>query len=79
MNNKTDKLILKIFLTILVFTLLFVSCVPSENGSNSNIIEGATNLYREIDEDAGVVCWIYSGYQSGGIDCMPISETLLDD
>ena len=33
---------------------------------------------RYVDTKAGVVCWIYSAPYKGGIDCMPIKDTLLE-
>lgn len=36
-----------------------------------------SDITRHIDEEAGVVCWVYSyGYQ-GGISCLPIEDTRL--
>ena len=37
-----------------------------------------TTVYRVADDEAGVVCWIYRGYEKGGIDCLPIEQTRLD-
>ncbi len=34
-------------------------------------------LHRIIDEDAGVVCWVAAHYRSGGISCLPLSDTNL--
>jgi hypothetical protein len=34
-----------------------------------------THIVRTVDEEAGVVCWVW--YKTGGIDCLPLSQTLL--
>lgn len=42
-------------------------CTQVTSGSLSGV-------YRCVDEDAQVVCWVWTGYNQGGIDCMPFSE-----
>lgn len=32
-------------------------------------------LFRTTDEQAGVVCWIYSSVYRGGLTCLPIEMT----
>jgi len=34
-------------------------------------------MYRVEDAEAGVVCWIYSGFEKGGVSCLPIEQTRL--
>jgi len=34
-------------------------------------------VFRVTDEEAGVVCWVYIGYQKGGISCLPRGDTRL--
>lgn len=34
-------------------------------------------VFRVVDDDAGVVCWLYSGISKGGISCLPKSSTRL--
>lgn len=36
------------------------------------------NICRSVDPDAGVVCYVYGG-AAGGISCLPITETRLED
>lgn len=36
-----------------------------------------SGVYRTVDEQAGVACWVFSSVEKGGIACMPISETKL--
>jgi hypothetical protein len=35
-------------------------------------------VYRIVDEEAGVACWVFVGYHKGGISCLPLNETRLD-
>ena len=32
-------------------------------------------VYRVIDRDAKVVCWIFAAYKKGGISCLPLEQT----
>jgi hypothetical protein len=67
-----------------------VSCAPKV-GSSEVATQGANGTWiyshgirlysiaRVVDEEAGVVCWIYTTDGTGGaIDCMPLAETRLD-
>lgn len=50
------------------------------NGTSENNIViiseyGTYELWRVVDKEAGVVCWIRP---STGLDCLPLSETKLD-
>lgn len=71
-------LILKITLVMVLIVGAFATCVPTASNEDTNLSSGTTTLIREIDEEAGVVCWVYIGYYKGGVDCMPIADTLLD-
>ena len=35
-------------------------------------------VYRWIDKEAGVVCYIFTRENAGGISCVPIKDTLLE-
>lgn len=60
-----------------------VSCVSTDGlelkvGERVVVMDdGLRWVYRTVDEDAGVVCWVFSGPSKGGIDCMSLSETEL--
>lgn len=64
----------RIILVVLMVTMLAVSCgsppSPEQEGVGWTHISGA--LYRIIDVEAGVVCYI-----DGGIFCLPIDQTRL--
>ena len=62
----------------LVIALLLVSC-ESLNPDEPERIAVGSDITRFIDEEAGVVCWIYTGYNKGGISCLPIKDTALGD
>lgn len=57
-----------------ILSILLSSCAPSQTFDGTEVTR---NIFRYVDDEAGVVCWIYGGYQKGGIDCMPIGETAL--
>lgn len=40
--------------------------------------QGLAFVYRIVDEEAGVVCWVFTGPNKGGISCLPLGETGLD-
>ena len=62
-------------ITIVLIALILTGCAQQMNEDATIRIDRI--VYRYIDREAGVVCWIYEN-RGGGIDCMPISETLLD-
>lgn len=39
---------------------------------------GTVNVYRIVDSEAGVVCWIAREYRGVGVSCLPIADTKLD-
>jgi len=68
---------MKVLLIVLLTLALLVSCndgEPMKQVTGGNI---GNNIYRYVDNEAGVVCWIWNGYEKGGIHCLPISETKL--
>lgn len=71
---------------VLFLCLLLIACggavedVPFPDIKKVTPLQGITYAYgvnRFVDNEAGVVCWIYSGGNQGGISCLPINETLL--
>ena len=76
----------RIVLLLAAVLLLSVSCAerqefPSETHEAERAADFETianafyhSIYRVIDKEAGVVCWLYN---KGGMDCMPISDTAL--
>ena len=74
-------------LVALIVVLFYRGCkadkeneiVVQRTGTTVKIYEGSlTTVSRVEDAKAGVVCWVYSGYERGGIDCLPIEQTRLD-
>lgn len=71
------------FFILIFLALLLSSCVsPGQTEytadqvkTNQKFVEDHT--IRTIDTQAGVVCWIY--FATGGISCLPISQTKLDN
>lgn len=67
----------KIF--ILGMGLLLAACqfpAPAPNPATNQW--NIQNVNRIFDDQAGVVCWIYSNNNQGGISCLPVSQTKLD-
>lgn len=62
---------------IVLVTLALASCVPIDDGSTT-VDSGGTLLRRVIDRQAGVACW-YIDSTDAGIDCLPLSDTLLSE
>ncbi len=68
------------WLTVLVVVILvLVACAPQPIiDGTTKLVGSKTTVSRYIDEPAGIVCWIFSGYDGkGGISCLPIDQTLL--
>ena len=75
----------------LVVLLILNSCVPQQDAGIVRSAQGTPditvihlplhNVYRFVDDEAGVICYILArkvGGEEGGISCLPISETKLD-
>lgn len=37
------------------------------------------SIQRHVDREAQVVCWVYSGGYAGGLSCLPLAETALEE
>lgn len=61
---------MKRIIMIVLMSLMLSGCMPEPGFPDTKVVYGS----RFIDEEAGVVCYIYSG-----ISCLPISETLLEE
>jgi hypothetical protein len=69
---------MKRFLIILVLSVLFLtSCAPEYQQNISKQTNLQDSVYRFVDNEANVVCWVYHYGYKGGISCLPISETSL--
>jgi hypothetical protein len=79
----------EILIVLLVITVMLVSCAPDPRTQNTQINkddtanfylamgDGGVNVTRYIDEEADVVCWVMTGYNRGGVSCLPLHETSL--
>lgn len=63
---------LRIALAVVLCALMVGGCRNSVEGNQREHV--ASWVERVVDEEAGVVCWIYTTYS---IDCLPLSETRL--
>jgi len=70
---------------VTVFLLLAIGVPTLLAGCQPKLIEPVEpgvnlgyNISRYVDAEAGVVCWVYNASYSGGLACLPISDTRLD-
>jgi hypothetical protein len=79
--------LMNVLWVVIVVALLAVACTTTDYESADvatmpeiTTLYGSTgtSVYRFTDRDAGVVCWIYSAIERGGIDCLPLSDTRLE-
>ena len=72
-----------IFLACVIGLALLVCCAPATDRDDAQIEHGDDtkpmpyNSARFIDREAGVVCYVHGG--TGGISCLPLNETWLDE
>lgn len=68
----------KVLLFVLVALLVgLTGCISEGMNGNEYQNEPKTvhdNVIRFVDEEAGVVCYLYRGPQQGGLSCIPFSE-----
>ena len=74
----------KLVLLVLVLSVLLVACAPYQLKLQDTVKPYTivnNNVVRIVDEQAGVVCWIYSHqkFREGGISCLPLADTLLGE
>ena len=64
-------------LVVFVILVLLLGCGPDPDMQDSTLVpigEGGlcSKMYRIVDEDAGVACWVWRCSYAGGIDCLPL-------
>ena len=73
-------------LILLALVILLTGCAPAVYVAPDSIpltelpVGNASfnnSVFRFIDKEAGVICWIYSDGYRGGISCLPLSDTFL--
>jgi hypothetical protein len=77
---------MKLHLLLLVLVLVVVAGCTPRKGEREDLPRGIQisanpNVYRMVDEEAGIACWVYSHRRvsEAGISCLPLSETTLDE
>ncbi len=62
--------------TLFIWLLMLISCAAPAMPD-----PGEYQLWtdRFIDEEAGVVCWVYKAGYAGGISCLSIEQTRLGE
>ena len=58
---------------------LVTGCQPKVIESRSPSVNLGYAISRYVDEEAGVVCWVYGVTSGGGLSCLPIADTRLDE
>jgi hypothetical protein len=82
----------KLLLIMILMATILVACTPEYTPPENAIIHrrvtdsfnikllmkgGMLAISRFVDEEAGAVCWLYEGYEKGGISCLPLDQTNL--
>jgi len=65
-------------LIIFLLALILTACSappPKEQLKTESINDIRYNITRYVDDEAGVVCWVYGNYEKGGLSCLPLSQT----
>lgn len=65
---------MKKYMLLLIFVLVLCGC---NYQAKEQPIYDSHRVERYVDEEAGVVCWVYTAPLRGGIYCIPIEETKL--
>ena len=72
-------------IAVTAFLLLAIGVPALLAGCQPKLIEPVApgvnlgyNISRYVDAEAGVVCWVYNASYSGGLACLPIADTRLD-
>ena len=58
---------------------LVTGCQPKVIESRSPSMNPGYGISRYVDQEAGVVCWVWAGGHAGGLSCLPIADTRLDE
>lgn len=81
------------FLVLVIVLLVVTGCgqpplvvepvtpqAPALPPGMTQLVESAWDgdVFRFVDEEAEVVCYLYDVYRGGGIDCLPLSQTALN-
>jgi hypothetical protein len=63
-------------ITLLIWLLMLISCAAPAMPDQAK-----PDLWtsRIIDEEAGVICWVYKAGYAGGISCLPLEQTRLGE
>ena len=69
---------MKKILIVLILAIVLVACSLDEANLSDDVdwkkLNNLSYVGSYIDYDFDVVCWIYHGYQQGGIDCIPLDQ-----
>jgi hypothetical protein len=79
-NKKTFGFVLSILGAVIVICLVAWAIIAIIQGNTFDIPKPertyiGNDVYRFVDEEAGVVCWTYKVWET--LTCLPIKDTLL--
>lgn len=64
---------MKHFILVMLSSLLLTAC-GSVVGPDGRPVGKNQGLTRYVDEEAEVVCWVYSSGYQGGLSCLPFDQ-----
>lgn len=82
MNKRERRRMYWVWAALVLISVVLASCANTDKGKDNDNYNVSSHVYRYVDEDAGVVCWVFwsaPASNNGSVSCMPISETMLGD
>ena len=70
---------MSIFWTVAGVVATMLATTACEDSASMARVPDGYATTRFIDHEADVVCWLYRGYEQGGISCLPLASTALKD
>jgi hypothetical protein len=78
-SYKKEAVTVVILYVLLVLGLTYLSsCAIPEDSAEVRYAHRQAGITRHVDAEAGVVCWVYTVSNAGGISCLPLTDTRLD-
>lgn len=62
----------KIIISVCLFILISCGTSAVNTEGTTKLTEGSVTVYH--DDKRNVTCWIYVGYNKGGISCIPDNQ-----
>lgn len=76
-DKKIDRLAWILAVATVLFLLLMLSSCAATAVSESGL---PYDVERYVDTEAQVVCWMFGkGFHAGGLSCIPLADTALEE